>query len=96
VNPQDLDALMVAAYSSAALGDRDAALQYLDRALRHAPEDAEVNFYAARVYARLGDMSAARQWAQKAVAHGYSRADVGSGPDLAQIGAEIAKTAPTR
>jgi serine/threonine protein kinase/Tfp pilus assembly protein PilF len=94
VNPQDLDALMVAAYSSAALGDRDAALQYLDRALRHAPEDAEVNFYAARVYAHLGDMSAAKQWAEKAVAHGYSRADVGSGPDLAQIGAEIAKTAP--
>jgi serine/threonine protein kinase/tetratricopeptide (TPR) repeat protein len=94
VNPQDLDALMVAAYSSAALGDQVAALQYLDRALRHAPEDAEVNFYAARVHARLGDMTAARQWAEKAVAHGYSRADIGSGPDLAQIGAEIAKTPP--
>ena len=82
VNAQDLDARMVEAYCSAALGKRSDALDALSAALRHAPEDAEVNYYAARVYARLGDAGAARDWAQKAIAHGYSRADIGSAPDL--------------
>ncbi len=82
VNPQDLDAQMVAAYASAALGSKQAAVQYLDAALRHAPQDAEVNYYAARVYARNGDAAAARSWVQKALAHGYSKADIASAPDL--------------
>lgn len=85
VNPGDLDALMVSAYCSAALGRRGDALRYLDGALRHAPQDAEVNYYAARVYARLGDTTAARDWVQKAVAHGYSKADVDSAPDLESL-----------
>ncbi len=82
VDPQNLNALMLAAYCSAALGERQAALAWLNAALQHAPEDAEVNYYAARVYARLGDQAAARQWAEKAIAHGYSKADVTSAPDL--------------
>jgi tetratricopeptide (TPR) repeat protein len=85
VNPQDLDALMVAAYGSAALGSKDAAVKYLNAALQHAPEDAEVNYYAARVYARNGDAGAARMWAEKALAHGYSKADIGSAPDLKNL-----------
>lgn len=91
VNPLDLDALMVSAYCSAALGGRDQALRLLEEALRHAPEDAEVNYYAARVYARLGNTEAAAEWAQKAIAHGYSQADVDSAPDLAGISGQIAK-----
>ena len=82
VDPQDLDALMVAAYTEAALGDRADALKYLNGALKHAPEDAEVNYYAARVYARLGDAATARQWTQKAIAHGYSKADIDTAPDM--------------
>ena len=82
VNAQDLDALMVAAYCSAALGQRGDALEYLSTALEHAPEDSEVNYYAARVYARLGDQGAARDWATKAIAHGYSKADIESAPDM--------------
>jgi tetratricopeptide (TPR) repeat protein len=85
VNPQDLNALMVAAYGSAALGSKQAAVKYLDEALQHAPEDAEVNYYAARVYARNGDAAAARTWAEKALAHGYSKADIGSAPDLKSL-----------
>jgi serine/threonine-protein kinase len=85
VNPQDLDALMVAAYGSAALGSKQAALKYLNAALQHAPEDAEVNYYAARVYARNGDATTARTWAQKALTHGYSRADIGSAPDMKSV-----------
>ncbi len=88
VNPQDLDALMVAAYGSAALGSKDAAVKYLNGALQHAPEDAEVNYYAARVYARNGDAATARTWAQKALAHGYSKADIGSAPDLKNLTAQ--------
>ena len=83
VDGQNLDALMIAAYCSAALGERQPALAWLKAALEHAPEDAEVNYYAARVYARLGDTAAARQWADQAIAHGYSKADVMSAPDLA-------------
>jgi tetratricopeptide (TPR) repeat protein/TolB-like protein len=89
VDPQNLEALMVAAYGSAALGERVQALQYLQAALAHAPEDAEVNYYAARVYARLGAADTARQWLVKAIAHGYSKADVDSAPDLAGIAAGI-------
>jgi eukaryotic-like serine/threonine-protein kinase len=85
VNAQDLNALMVAAYSAAALGEKQDALVYLNAALEHAPQDAEVNYYAARVYARLGDDATARQWVQKAVAHGYSQADIETAPDLAQL-----------
>ncbi|HEX3662189.1 MAG TPA: protein kinase [Acidobacteriaceae bacterium] len=92
VNPQDLNALMVAAYGSAALGEKQAALKYLDAALRHAPEDAEVNYYAARVYVRNGDAATARMWAEKALAHGYSKADIGSAPDLKSL----VPGAPTR
>jgi tetratricopeptide (TPR) repeat protein len=82
VNPQDLDGLMVAAYASAALGSKGAAVNYLEAALQHAPQESEVNYYAARVYARNGDAAAARTWAEKALAHGYSKADIGSAPDL--------------
>ncbi|MGB9144284.1 MAG: tetratricopeptide repeat protein, partial [Acidobacteriaceae bacterium] len=82
VDPQDLNALMIAAYCAASLGERQPALAWLNAALQHAPEDAEVNYYAARVYARLGDQAAARQWAETAIAHGYSKADVMSAPDL--------------
>ncbi len=82
VDPQNLDALMVASYCASALGERQQALAWLNAALQHAPEDAEVNYYAARVHARLGDQAAARRWAETAVAHGYSRADVISAPDL--------------
>ena len=85
VNPQDLNALMVAAYGSAALGSKGAALKYLDAALQHAPEDAEVNYYAARVYARNGDTVTARTWLEKALTHGYSKADIGSAPDLKNL-----------
>ncbi|MGA8111794.1 MAG: tetratricopeptide repeat protein, partial [Acidobacteriaceae bacterium] len=89
VDPQSLDALMVSAYSSAALGERGQALEYLQAALAHAPEDAEVNYYAARVYAKLGDADTARQWLVKAMAHGYSKADIDSAPDMAGIAAGI-------
>lgn len=85
VNGQDPDALMVAAYESAALEDAKGAGRYLQAALEHAPEDAEVNYYAARVYARNGDTAAARAWAQKAIAHGYSKADIDSAPDLKRV-----------
>jgi tetratricopeptide (TPR) repeat protein len=96
VDPQDLNALMVAAYSAAALGDRTAALGYLQTALEHAPEDAEVNYYAARVYARLGDVGTAGQWLGKAILHGYSRADIESAPDLGPIAASMQGSAAAR
>ncbi len=82
VNARDLNALMVAAYCAAALGDRGNALEYLNSALQHAPEDSEVNYYAARVYARLGDEGAARDWVGRAIGHGYSKADIDSAPDM--------------
>ncbi|HEY6446325.1 MAG TPA: protein kinase [Acidobacteriaceae bacterium] len=85
VNPMDLDALMVAAYSAAALGEQAQAFAYLNQALQHAPEDAEVNYYAARVYARLNEPAAARQAIDTAVAHGYSQADIATAPDLAEL-----------
>ncbi|MGC2636667.1 MAG: tetratricopeptide repeat protein, partial [Acidobacteriaceae bacterium] len=85
VNPQDLDALMVAAYAAAALGQQPQALAYLNQALQHAPEDAEVHYYAARVYARLNEAGAARQAIHTAIAHGYSQADIATAPDLASL-----------
>lgn len=85
VNAQDLDALMVAAYCAAALGQQQDALRYLNTALQHAPEDAEVNYYAARVYARLGEQDDARQAIRNAIAHGYSQADIETAPDLAAL-----------
>ena len=85
VNPQDLDALMVAAYCAAALGEKQQALATLSQALDHAPEDAEVNYYAARVHARLGETAAAQQAIHTAIAHGYSQADIATAPDLAAL-----------
>ena len=85
VNPLDLDALMVAAYSAAAVGEKQASLGYLRDALQHAPEDAEVAYYAARVHARLGDRQAAAQWIGQAISNGYSKADIATAPDLAAL-----------
>jgi Tfp pilus assembly protein PilF len=87
---------MAASYCSAALGQRQQALDELNAALQHAPEDAEVNYYTARVYARLNDSAAASRWLDKAIAHGYSKADIDTAPDPEAIAAAAPPSEPAR
>ena len=83
VDPRSVDALLVLAYSDAALGQKAESQRSLRLALTHAPEDAEVLMYAARTAQRSGDSGAALKWLGKAINRGYSREDIASTPDFA-------------
>ena len=83
VDPRSVDALLVLAYSDAALGQKAESQRSLRLALTHAPEDAEVLMYAARTAQRSGDSGDALKWLGKAINRGYSREDIASTPDFA-------------
>jgi len=76
VNPRDTDVLVDLANYWAILGDRNRALDYLDRALAGKEKDKELLFQAALVYNQLRETGTALEWLSKALAAGYSRSVV--------------------
>lgn len=60
----------------AALGQRDAAHRYLQRALRISPRDPDLLWHAAQAHALLGERDQAVRFLQKAVAHGLAPAEI--------------------
>ncbi len=82
VNERDTTILRHLADYSSMLGEREAALAYLQRARTLAPHDAELEFYAAMVYAQSGEVTMTLQCLQKAISWGYSRTTILNSPDF--------------
>ncbi len=72
VNPRDTSALGQVAVASAMLGEREAAEQYLNRALALAPSDPDLQLKAAVIDTRLGHRDRAIDWLGRALATGLS------------------------
>jgi serine/threonine protein kinase/tetratricopeptide (TPR) repeat protein len=82
VNTRDPEVLRNLADFHVMLGDRAAALKYLDQALAYGKSDKEILFGAALVYDRLGETGTALEWLRKALRAGYSLTTVRESPDL--------------
>jgi serine/threonine-protein kinase len=82
VNPHEPELLKNLANYHVMLGERAAALKYLDQALAYGKSDKEILFSAALVYNRLGETGTALEWLSKALQAGYSLTTVRDSPDL--------------
>ncbi len=82
VNPRDSSLLRQLAVNTAMLGNRQAAMSYLERARVLAPHDADLEFQAAAVYAHFGEGERTLQCLQKAVSWGFSRTTILNTPDF--------------
>ncbi|MGA9510915.1 MAG: protein kinase [Candidatus Sulfotelmatobacter sp.] len=80
-NPRDTEVLSDLANYLAMLGDRNRALDYLDRSLV-GNKDKELLFQAALVYNQLHETGTALEWLSKALAAGYSKSVVSKTPNL--------------
>jgi eukaryotic-like serine/threonine-protein kinase len=85
VNPRDALILAYLANYSAMLGDRQAALGYLQRALEVAPSEGEILFRAAIVYNHFNQTDLAISYLKKAADAGYSRAIIKDSPDFESL-----------
>jgi len=85
VNSSDVPTLAYLANYSAMLGEKDAALQYLYRALRLAPANGDVLFRAALVYNHFGQSDETLSYLSKAVQAGYSRTVIRDTPDFRNL-----------
>jgi eukaryotic-like serine/threonine-protein kinase len=82
INPSDADTLAYLANYSAMLDDRQAAFDYVRRALELAPSNGEVLFRAAIVYNHFGQTDQALAYLKKGVDVGYSRTIIRDTPDF--------------
>lgn len=82
VNPDDVASLGYLADYSAMLGDRQAAFDYLQRALKLAPNNGDVLFRAAIVYNHFNEPDQALSYLKKAAQMGYSRSWIRDTPDF--------------
>lgn len=85
VNPDDVEALGYLADYSAMIGDRQAALDYLQRALKLAPKNGDVLFRAAIVYNHFNEPDQALSYLRKAAQVGYSRSWIRDTPDFENL-----------
>lgn len=79
LNPRDAGVLADLASYHSMLGDRQAALDYLDRSLALGHGDKELLLNAAVVYNQLHETGPALEWLSKALAAGYSRSVISTG-----------------
>ncbi|HTW57994.1 MAG TPA: tetratricopeptide repeat protein [Terriglobales bacterium] len=79
VNPRDPGVLGDLASYHSMLGERQQALNYLDRSLELGHGDKELLLNAAVVYNQLHETGPALEWLSKALAAGYSRSVVATG-----------------
>jgi tetratricopeptide (TPR) repeat protein len=84
-NPQNATAITAAALCRAKLGETDAAVRLMKKALTLAPEDAEVQFQAAIVYALAGNENLAFSALQTAVRNGYPAEQIRREPELNRL-----------
>jgi len=85
INPRDARILVYLANYSAMVGDKQAALGYLQRALEAAPSNSEILFRAAAVYSHFNETASALSYLKKAADAGYSRAIIRDSPDFAAL-----------
>ena len=85
VNPDDVPTLAYLADYSAMIGDRQSALQYLEKALKIAPLNGEVLFRAAIVHHHFNETVQALSYLKKAADAGYSRAIIRDTPDFGDL-----------
>ena len=85
VNPDDVPTLAYLADYSAMIGDRQSALQYLEKALKIAPLNGEVLFRAAVVHRHFNETGRALSYLEKAAGAGYSRAIIRDTPDFGDL-----------
>jgi len=82
VNPEAGETVAYLADYYAMLGDKNSALNYLQRALKVAPSDSEVLFRAALVHNHFNDNALALAFLKKAVEAHYSRTIIRDTPDF--------------
>ena len=82
INPREASLLGDVALYHAMLGERKAALEYLERCLRLAPDDPESLFKAARIHQLLGETQPALAWLEKALAAGVGADTVRNSPEF--------------
>ena len=85
INPKDSLVLAYLANYSAMIGERPAALGYLQRALDAAPSNGEVLLRAAVVYNHFNQTDQTLNYLKKASDVGYSRAIIKDSPDFAAL-----------
>ncbi len=85
VNPQDVFTLAYLANYSAMLGNKQASVDYLQKALKLAPSDGEALYRAAIVYNHFNQSDQALSYLGKAVQAGYSRSIIWDTPDFSQL-----------
>ncbi len=85
VNSNDVSTLAYLANYSAMLGEKDAALDYLQKALKLAPANGDVLFRAALVYNHFNGPNEALSYLAKAVQAGYSRTVIRDTPDFRNL-----------
>ena len=88
MNPQDAQALGIAAVCHAMLGEKKPALDALNQALRIAPRDATLRFKAALVYNQFGDRARALEWLKQARAAGLPAVRFRNTPNLDSLRAD--------
>jgi serine/threonine-protein kinase len=85
VNPEDVETLAYLADYSAMVGDRNAADNYLQRALKLAPNNGEALYRAAIVCNHFNQREQTLSYLKKAVQAGYSRSVIRDTPDFAGL-----------
>jgi serine/threonine-protein kinase len=85
VNPDYVLPLAYLADYSAMIGDRQAAMQYLEKALKIAPRNGEVLFRAAIVHHHFHETGQALSYLAKAANAGYSRTVIRDTPDFGDL-----------
>lgn len=85
VNPRNAETLAYLANYSAMMGQRQAALAYIQKALDLAPSKGEILFRAAIVYNRLDQNDQALAYLKKAAEVGYSRTVIRDTPDFQNL-----------
>jgi tetratricopeptide (TPR) repeat protein len=85
VNSQDVATLAYLANYSAMLGNKEAATEYVHKALKLAPSDGEALYRAAIVYNHFNDSEQALTYIRKALQAGYSRSVIRDTPDFARL-----------
>jgi len=82
VNPRNDDILALVASYQAMLGEKQAAMANLNRALAIAPNNADVLYRAALVHNHFGETDLTLKWLGKALAAGFSAMTVRDAPDF--------------
>jgi serine/threonine protein kinase/tetratricopeptide (TPR) repeat protein len=85
VNPRSAESWAHLALYRAKTGERQAALQAVQKADQFGPHDIVVNYYTAIVYHLAGDQSQALLWLKRAIAKGYSLYEIRADPEWTNL-----------